>query len=84
MSKPADQGKLRWFLIDDTQVADPGTLHLTSVDIQDVLRIYEEQARTSGAAKEVLTWQLIVLDNFIRNFLPEHGMTIMSVFQSPR
>ena len=83
MSKLEDRSRLRWFLIDDTQTPiDPGALHLTSVGVQDVLRIYEDEVRASGATKEVLNWQVIILDNFIRNFLPTHGMAIMSVSQN--
>jgi hypothetical protein len=78
MSKPEDKDK-PWFLQDDFNALVPPTLSLTQTPIDELLRIYREEMTARGVKRDVMIWHLIILDNFIGNFLAEHGKIIVSV-----
>lgn len=50
----------------------PSTLSPESLaDIEGIIGLYEKKMKGCQAKREVITWHLIILRNFMENFLPE-------------
>jgi hypothetical protein len=85
MSKKVNKDNLGSSPTDETMAIRPSSTTVTSsVSTEELLRQYEAEMKASGAKKEVLTWHLIILDNFIRNFMVEHGVAVIRLPKTNR